>query len=118
MLPALWGPNIWFMLHLFAYSFQPSKANIDAFKAFLVNLPALLPCYECARDFKAILNKYDIDAYMTDQERLWELSVMLHNDVNVKLGKPVYGIMQAKSEFVKRFFDASIKSSTKCASCG
>ena len=59
-----------------------------------------MPCAACVADFRATLAKYHLNEHLSTPERAWELCVMLHNDVNAKLNKPIVSGAVARSDFI------------------
>ena len=89
--PVTWGPHVWSTIHTVA-----KKADFDDcrhhFYALLDALEYLLPCETCRLDYCAqrrLLQGHEkrISAF--------EYSVMLHNAVNKKLGKPLLSLEAA-----------------------
>ena len=98
MQPSLWGRDLWKSLHFIALAY-PTKPDLNDkmhYKAFFSNLHKVLPCYQCSVNYQKHLQQLPIDDYLSDNERLFEWSVMMHNLVNKDTGKREISVEQAK----------------------
>jgi hypothetical protein len=97
MLPEIWGKNSWYILHIFAigYPKQPTYEEIIAYKNFYENFWKVIPCYKCSVNYRRHLKEVPLDDYLTDNTKLFEWTVKLHNIVNVELGKPEMSLEDA-----------------------
>ena len=55
--PDLWGPSMWFMVHLIAATFPeaPTPADKANYMAFYRALQFVLPCPGCAKGYQTII---------------------------------------------------------------
>jgi hypothetical protein len=99
--PEVWGPIFWATFHLTSMSYPdaPTYAEKRAAKEFFNSMAHLLPCPVCREHFKEILSAMPVETWLDDRRSLTEWVWMLHNRVNVRLGKAE--ITQA--EFVERY---------------
>ena len=89
-----WGPSAWNTLHAFAHR-VPVTSSADqqrAFRDFLYGFAKHLPCPHCRTHFLRYL-----DAHLTAHSLASRAATIAflndaHNDVNVRLGKPVWSI--------------------------
>jgi hypothetical protein len=88
--PSVWGPPMWFTIHIIAlgYSSKPTYGDKKAAKEFFESLQFLIPCPQCREHYKEHLSKYPIIPHLDRKEDLFKYTVMLHNEVNKSLGKP------------------------------
>ena len=95
--PKIWGPHVWATMHAFALYVDRTQDldRLIAFRAFLNDLVALLPCTTCRQDYSAYLAKHE----MPGLSRAFEWTVDLHNYVNRKTGRPAYSLEAAKAQW-------------------
>ena len=90
--PATWGPSAWLLIHLAALRFpdRPTAEDRRRFSAFLKSLQHVLPCDGCCKGFQKILEITNFGpATLRSRDTLFEWTVIAHNMVNQKTGKPV-----------------------------
>jgi hypothetical protein len=90
------GQAKWRELHLYALTEQPTPLGRVA---WLANFAASLPCGDCKRSWKLLMQQKPLLQSATDKQ-FWEWTVDRHNDVNAKLGKPLLTYEQAKVLYV------------------
>ena len=97
----IWGKHIWYTIHFIALGFPNKASNIDKknYKNFYMNLPNIIPCQECEKHLITNLNNYPIDNYLDTKERLFEWTVILHNQVNKILGKNEWSLDKANKYY-------------------
>lgn len=95
--PNVWGPVFWNTIHIVAlgYPKNPTYGDKKAAKEFFESLQFLLPCSECRGHFKELLSKHPITPHLDRRDDLFKYTVMLHNDVNKRLGKPHFTEVEA-----------------------
>lgn len=84
------GRGTWTLLHSIAAQY-PSKATPGEqsdIQGFLKLFAKLYPCWVCADDFQAYLKKMPVQT--SGRQELGNWMCEAHNDVNRKLGKPVF----------------------------
>jgi len=94
--PDLFGPSFWGALH---YACLVPE-NPDKVKEFIALYPYVLPCIGCREHFNQVLQEFPIPAE-DDSKTLFEWSVMVHNLVNVRLGKPEFTAEEAFNHWVR-----------------
>ncbi len=90
--PSTWGPSAWLLIHLTAlrYPERPTTDDKKRFSAFIKSLQYVLPCEGCCKGFQKIIEATQFGpATLRDRDALFEWTVIAHNMVNQKLGKPV-----------------------------
>lgn len=97
-----WGPHFWATIHYVAlgYPDNPSASDKTNYLRFYNNLHNILPCAECCEHLRANIKKLpDIHDYMDNSARLFEWTVLLHNAVNVMLGKKEWKLDRAINHY-------------------
>jgi hypothetical protein len=90
--PEAWGPFFWHTIHIVAlgYPVEPSHAYKKAAKEFYESLKILIPCPICKEHYIMHLEKYPITPHLDRKSDLFRWTILLHNEVNKILGKPVF----------------------------
>lgn len=109
-----WGIHLWHSIHFVSLGFpkEPSNADKTNYKNFYENLPNVIPCQECSEHLKENLNKLPIDNYLDSPKKLFEWTVLLHNEVNKLLGKREWSIEKAYNYYNDPHFN--FKNNNKC----
>ena len=91
-----WGPRLWRFLHALSFAFpeKPTPEQVDAFHKLLDALKVLIPCPECRNHYCEYLGGSPAPTNCGQNLREW--LVNFHNDVNVRLGKPVVSLAEAE----------------------
>lgn len=110
----IWGSHMWYTIHFIALGYPNEASSIDKknYKNFYINLPNIIPCEECAKHLVTNLNKYPIDNYLDSKERLFEWTVLLHNEVNKMLGKGIWSLEKANKYYSN--FNIKLEETKKC----
>lgn len=92
--PEVWGPSMWFMVHLVAATFpeKPTPADRAQYAAFFHSLQHVLPCYGCRKGYETIINTEPTKLTtrtFASRQALFKWTVDVHNRVSAKLGKPI-----------------------------
>ena len=90
--PALWGPQLWFILHTLA-ELSATTSTFARWTRLLELLKSGLRCPECQGHFNAWVDAHPFPAAGTRDQRVaaarqWVLA--LHNTVNERRGVPVW----------------------------
>jgi hypothetical protein len=90
--PEVWGPFFWYTIHITAlgYPVNPTYAHKKSAKEFFEALRFLIPCPICSEHYIAHLEKYPITPHLDLRTDIFRWTVLLHNEVNNTLKKPVY----------------------------
>lgn len=67
---------------------MPTPAEQSDLKGFMRLFSKLYPCWVCAEDFQKYMQKKEIKVKSRDEFGNWLCEA--HNEVNKKLGKPVF----------------------------
>lgn len=88
------GPPLWGNLHRWALSADLTQAT-----AWLDGFARTVPCGECARHWLEITRRTPPDLKNADSLFAW--TVERHNEVNLRLGKPVLDVAAARATWSK-----------------
>jgi FAD-linked sulfhydryl oxidase len=106
--PQLWGPSVWFTMHLVAatYPDDPTKEDKANYATFFKSLQHVLPCYGCRKGYAAIIASEPTkltSRVFASRQALFKWTVDVHNRVNAKLKKPVHTDWKAWYKQYDRF---------------
>lgn len=90
-------------MHIVALGY-PAKATYGhkkAAKEFFEGLQFLIPCPICREHYSEFMQQNPISPFLDRRDDLFKWTVMIHNEVNAKLGKPRYTELES-IEFYKR----------------
>lgn len=109
--PEVWGPHGWKFIHYvtLGYPENPTQAQKEKYKAFLVLLKDVLPCSLCANHYGENLQKQQLsDEVMSTRENLIKWGIDIHNVVNESKNKPIVKYIDAR-----RFIDTNVQCKPK-----
>lgn len=92
---SIWGPHYWFFLHTICKNYPKSpsetikKKYYDLFQNFYLFLP------QHQEEFKKLLNKYPVQAYLDSQKSLYKWINFVHNKINNHLNKDVFTLEES-----------------------
>jgi hypothetical protein len=115
-----WGPAAWKFLHTATFAYggddgNASKEEQDAARKLFESLQLMLPCKDCCNHYcNAIKERPLSHKVLKNRENLSRWLVDLHNDVNVRLGKPIFTYEQAQAIY-ESFTGCSTESGTSCS---
>lgn len=95
--PELFGPHYWKVFHSTAASY-PTKFtpnDVMVYGWFFQLFGYILPCLQCSQEYARLIELYGMMLYQSLVKRriyVWVWSVIIHNEVNVRLHKPVVTI--------------------------
>jgi hypothetical protein len=81
--PRIFGPSFWGALHLACFAAD----HPDKVRQFIELYQYVLPCPGCRAHFAKVLVEYPVPD-TTSATELFEWSVLVHNVVNRRIGKP------------------------------
>jgi len=90
--PVIWGGAAWKFLHCVALSYptNPTVAIKNDYKNFFMSIGNVLPCNSCAGNFEEHIKIHNIDNYLSHPHDLFEWTVLMRNEVQIKIGRPLY----------------------------
>ena len=90
MKTSLWGSSAWKFLHAvtFAYPESPTTHHRTAAVQLFKSLLHMLPCGECCTNYQNEFSEENITPHLKSRDSLSRWLVILHNNVNRRLGKP------------------------------
>ena len=91
MLPEIWGPHFWYILHIISFSYPetPSEYDKRSFYDFFRSLGDILPCEDCKKHYKQHFHAYPVQPHLDNRSNLVKWVIQMHNFVNARNGKPV-----------------------------
>lgn len=93
----VWGPALWRAIHLIAlgYPSRPTLEQQQSYLQFFTLIGSVIPCSRCRRHYMEHLATEPVSGYLKSQEDLFAWTVLIHNLVNVELGKPLVSVPDA-----------------------
>jgi len=90
--PMVWGPFFWHTIHIVAlgYPKEPTYTDKRAAKEFYEAFAFLLPCGVCRDHYTQHLRAHPIGPFLDSRRDLLKWTIMIHNEVNKMLNKPVW----------------------------
>jgi hypothetical protein len=90
MNPSVWGAPFWFVMHTVSlnYPMKPSFAEQRTHYDFFYNVRDILPCEMCRQHYRTLLKQHPIQPFLDNRDSLVAWVVLIHNQVNARLGKP------------------------------
>lgn len=87
--PDVWGPLFWSTMHIvtLGYSETPSKEEQEAAVQFFNSLAIVIPCPICREHYAHFLETSPVNIAAKSRTELIHWLFILHNNVNVQLGK-------------------------------
>jgi FAD-linked sulfhydryl oxidase len=76
------------------YPEKASQVQQAEMKSFLGVLSRVYPCWWCAKDFRTWMSKPENEPRVEGREELSSWLCDAHNEVNQKLGKPIFDCRQ------------------------
>lgn len=100
--PTLWGRSGWKFIHHVAlgYSNKPRDEDVEHYKSFMMNLGYVLPCKDCRENFNKQIKKLPVDEYLKNSHRLFEWVILVQNEVNKTLNKPLIDVKYLHKYYV------------------
>ena len=94
MEPNIWGPFMWFILHIITFNYpnNPTSFDKEAHRDFFNNLRNVIPCANCRKHYTKNIQNYPITPHLDNKKTLIEWLIFIHNQVNISLGKRTYTI--------------------------
>ena len=99
--PKIWGPFLWYILHIisFNYPIHPSYADKRIYHDFYVNFKDLIPCATCRKHYNQHLHINPITPALDNRSDLVKWVIQTHNLVNISLGKPTMTVEEVLTAY-------------------
>ena len=109
-----WGEYLWHTIHFISLGYPKVPSNNDKkyYKSFYENLKNVIPCQECSDHYEKYLKKHPINNYLSSKEKLFEWTVILHNEVNKMLDRAEWSVDEAHRYYTNPLFN--LRNTTKC----
>jgi len=95
---AVWGPLGWMTLHSVStiYPEHPSQSERDLMTTWLVLFGESITCTHCRDHFRSAHERYRAryPTYLDSRQSFAMFAFRVHNVVNARLSKPVYGTLE------------------------
>lgn len=105
MRKADWGPPMWKTIHYVAlgYPENPTEEDKQAYEQFYTNIYKIIPCKKpCSVHYKNMVSEFPVKNFLDNRDRLFEWTVIVHNKVNTRLGKPIISLDKARNMYDKK----------------
>jgi hypothetical protein len=93
-------------------SSEPSNVDKVNYKNFYENIVNIIPCSDCAEHLKNNLKNIPIQNFLDTREKLFEWTILLHNQVNKLLNRKEWTIQEAYALYTDPYFN--MKNNNKC----
>lgn len=115
--PNVWGPSFWFVLHTVSINYpeQPTFVEKRTHYDFYRIIQHILPCEMCRTHYKELFVQYPIEPFLTSKQSLVAWVVMIHNQVNKRLHKPLLSTQDVLHNYQKVYARGSFCDPAKCA---
>jgi hypothetical protein len=99
----LWSKSLWDTFHYIALGFpiKPSNQDKSNYKHFYEDLYKVIPCQECMEHYKKNLEQNPIESYLENRDKLFEWTVIFHNNVNKFTNNKQISVDEAKKIYLK-----------------
>lgn len=92
MEPKIWGPFMWFILHIISFNYpeKPTPYHKQSYRDFFNSLKHVIPCEQCRKHYTTHIQEYPITPHLDSKKHLIEWLIYIHNMVNVSLNKRTF----------------------------
>lgn len=90
--PKIWGPFMWFILHIISFNYpdNPTPFDKQSYRDFFNSLKHVIPCEECKKHYTKNIQEHPITPHLDSKTHLIEWVIKIHNLVNISLNKKIY----------------------------
>lgn len=108
--PNIWGPQYWFVLFTIAitYPIFPNDVSKKKYYDFIQNLPLFIPNDKFGNSFIELLDKFPITPYLDSRESFIRWVHFIHNQINIKLNKPIVSLEDAMQKYYSNYIPKQI----------
>tara|TARA_B100000963_G_C22612217_1_gene665445 strand:- start:212 stop:619 length:408 start_codon:yes stop_codon:yes gene_type:complete len=109
--PNIWGPKFWYTWHAVAFGYPDNPTDVDKqnYKNFYINFSYVLPCEACSKDSYSRIKSVNWDNTLMSRDNLVKWTYEYHNDINLKLEKPIF----TDKDFKDKMLSKKLKNSYK-----
>jgi len=108
--PSVWGPPLWFLIHMQAlmYPSKPTQLDKEKTMAFFDGLVQVLPCASCAMHYRTEMAGLDRKKTFSSRDALFSWTVDFHNRVSerTKNPQPRQGVAFWKRQYKRQLMQA------------
>ena len=99
--PNIWGPQLWFSLHIITLNYPNNPSDIEKhnYKKFFETLINVIPCNYCKHNLKIHMKKLPIDNALNNKNSLVKWLFNIHNLTNEHLNKKIF----TYQEFISKY---------------
>jgi hypothetical protein len=97
MNPEIWGPPLWYQMHMKTFNYNPKTSNKKNIIQYFENIKKVLPCEKCKKHYENYLISRPIKFYLKSRDDLIHWLIDLHNEVNARTGKRILSYKEARS---------------------
>ena len=92
MEPKIWGPFMWFILHIITFNYpdKPLPNHKESYRDFFNSLKNVIPCEQCRKHYAVHIKQYPISPHLDSKKNLIEWLIYIHNMVNISLNKRTF----------------------------
>lgn len=103
MHPTIWGPHLWFIMHIisFEYPDNPTEYDKRIYHDFYTSLKDVIPCKDCRKHYRDFITKYPLTPHLDTRDTLIKWVIQVHNFVNISIGKPTFTVPQVMELYSK-----------------
>ena len=114
--PTVWGPSFWFVLHTVSINYpeKPTYVEKRTHHDFYRIIQHILPCEACRRHYQELFAKDPIEPFLSSKKSLVTWVVMIHNQVNARLGKPLVTTQEVLTNYREVYSRGSFCDPSKC----
>ena len=107
MTPDVWGPPLWYTLHVktFEYSIYPTEKDKKNAIEYFKNVDTLLPCAICKQHYKEYLIRRPVEYHVDTRNELVFWLVDLHNEINAQNSKQILSYREVFDIYTTRHTD-------------
>ena len=101
MNPNIWGPQLWFSLHIITFNYPNNPTNNDKlnYKNFFNSLANVIPCTYCKHNFKIHMKKLPLINALQNKNTLIKWLFDIHNLTNKHLNKKIFSYQEFMNKY-------------------
>ena len=113
--PEVWGPHVWFVLHLLAHTYphHPNAITQKQMYEWIQQLPRWIPNASMASRMEHLLTQHPVQPSLENRAALIRWMHTLHNYINRHLEKRELSLEEAEYQFQRAFVSMTDKQERK-----